>query len=61
MNLFNFLHYYNCKIAHTTTGQIPKYVLDNFNNENIREIVMITTEKSRKNLENCQYKMKKQW
>ena len=48
MNLFKFLHYYNCKRDHTTTGQIPKYVLDNFNNEKIREIVMITTEKSRK-------------
>ena len=33
MNLFNFLHYYNCKREHTTTGQISKYVLDNFNNE----------------------------
>ena len=48
MNLFNFLHYYNCKRDHTTTGKIPKYVLDNFNNEKIREIVMITTENSRK-------------
>ena len=58
MNLFNFLHYYNCKREHTTTGQIPKYVLDNFNNEKIREIVMITTEKSRKkHLENSQYKV----
>ena len=44
MNLFNFLHYYNCKIDHTRTGQIPKYVLDNFSSEKIREIVMITTE-----------------
>ena len=53
MNLFNFLHFYNCKRKHTKTGQIPKYVLDNFNNEKIREIVMITTEKSRKkHLEN---------
>ena len=48
MNLFNFLHFYNYKREHTTTGQILKYVLDYFNNEKIREIVMITTEKSRK-------------
>ena len=53
MNLFKFLHFYNCKKEHTKTGQIPKYVLDNFNNEKIREIVMITTE----NLENSQYKI----
>ena len=33
MILFNFLHYYNYKREHTTTGKIPKYVLDNFNNE----------------------------
>ena len=32
MNLFYFLHYYNFKRDHITTGQIPKYVLDNFNN-----------------------------
>ena len=58
MNLFNFLHYYNCKREHTTTGKIPKYVLDNFNNEKLREIVMITSEKSRKkHLENSQYKV----
>ena len=48
MNLFNFLHYYNCKRDHTATEQIPKYGLDNFNNEKLREIIMITTEKSRK-------------
>ena len=54
MNLFYFLHYYNCKREHTTTGKIPKYVLDNFNNEKIREIVLITIEK---HLENSQYKV----
>ena len=42
MNLFHFNHFYNCKREHTTTGQIPKYVFDNFNNEKIREIVIIT-------------------
>ena len=43
INLFNFTHFYNCKREHTTTGQITKYVLDNFNNEKIREIVIIIT------------------
>ena len=58
MNLFNFLHYYNCKREHKTTGKIRKYVLDNFNNEKIREIVMITTEKiQEKNLENSNIKL----
>ena len=57
LNLFHFLHFYNWKRKHTTTQQIPKHVLDNFNNEKIREIVMIATEKSRKeHLENSLYK-----
>ena len=52
INLFNFLHYYYCKREHTTTWQIPKHVLDRFYNEKIREIVMITTEKSiKKNIQ----------
>ena len=31
LNLFHFLHVYNCKRVHTTTttGQIPWYVLNN--------------------------------
>ena len=45
MNLFNLLHFYNCKSDQTTTGQIQKYVQDHLNNEKIREIGMITTEK----------------
>ena len=36
--LIKFLHFNNCKREHTTTGQIPNYVLDNFNNEKVREI-----------------------
>ena len=43
MNLLHFLHFYDCKREHTSTGQILKRVLDNFNNEKIREIIMITT------------------
>ena len=50
MNLFSFLYYYNCKREHKTTWQISKYVLDNFNNEKIREKVMITSEKSSKKI-----------
>ena len=49
LNLFHFLHFYNCKRVHTTTGQIPRYVLDNFNDAKVRELVIIQTEKSRKN------------
>ena len=48
LNLFHFLHFYNCKRVHTTTGQIPRYVLDNFNDAKVRELVIIQTEKSRK-------------
>ena len=48
INLFNSLHFYNCKRKNTTTGQILKYFLDNFNDKKIREIVIITTKKFRK-------------
>ena len=37
MNLFNFLHFFNCKREHTTTYQILKYILDSFNNEKVWE------------------------
>ena len=50
LNLFNFLHFYNCKRVHTTTGQISRYVLDNFNDAKVRELVIIETEKSFKKL-----------
>ena len=57
MNLFNFLHFNNCKREHTTTGQIPKYVLDNFKNEKIREIIITTENLEKKHLKNNQYKV----
>ena len=58
LNLIHFLHFYNCKRVHTTTGQIPWYVLDNFNDAKVRKLVIIQTEKSRKkHSENSLYKI----
>ena len=31
LNLFQFLHYYNCNRKHTTTGEVLKFIIDNFN------------------------------
>ena len=60
VNLHQFLHYYNWKRQHTTIWQIPKYVIDNFNDQNIREIVCLATERSRKkHLEYSWYKVDK--
>ena len=33
LNLLHFLHFYNCKRVLTVAGQIPRYVLYNFNDE----------------------------
>ena len=55
INLFNVAHFYNCKRENTTAGQIPKYVLDNFNNAKIREIVIITIENLDKNIKKITY------
>ena len=33
----NLFYLYNCKREHKTTDQILKYILDNFNNEKVRE------------------------
>ena len=43
LNLYQFLHYYNWKRQHTTTWQIPKHVMDNLNDQNIRKIVSLAT------------------
>ena len=40
----NLFYLYNCKREHKTTDQILKYILDNFNNEKVREKDIITTE-----------------
>ena len=45
---------------HTTAGQTPRYVLDNFNDEKVRELVIIQTEKSQKNTKRIVYKNKRQ-
>ena len=47
LNLFQFLHYYNWSRKHTTTGEVPKFVMDNFNDSLVKERVAIATEKSR--------------
>ena len=41
-----FSSFLYCKCVHTTE-QISRYVLDNFNHANIRELLIIQTEKSR--------------
>ena len=43
----SFLHYYNWKRKHTTTGYIPRKVFFNYNNEEIIKDVIINTEKTR--------------
>ena len=40
------VHFYNFKRVHTTTEQIPHYVLDSFNVEKVRELVIIEIKKS---------------
>ena len=49
LNLFWFLHYYNCNQKHLTTGEVPKFVVDNFNDSLVKVRVTICTDKSRKN------------
>ena len=44
----SFPSYYNWMRQHFTNWQSPKYLVDNFNNQNIREIVSFATEKSMK-------------
>ena len=41
----SFLHYYNWKRKHTTTGYIPRDVFFNYKNEEINKDVIINTEK----------------
>ena len=36
-NLNHFVHYYDSILTHTTTSLTPKYVIDNFNENLIRE------------------------
>ena len=43
----SFLHYYNWKRMHTTTGYIPREAFFNYNNEEIIKDVIINTEKTR--------------
>ena len=37
IKFISIFHFYYCKREHSTTGQIPKYVLDNFSNEKVSE------------------------
>ena len=51
------MHFYNCCRKHTTTEEIPKHVMDNYNDKILMEKVAIATEKSRKrHLERNEYK-----
>ena len=43
----SFLHYYNWKRKHTTTGYISREVFFNYNNKEIIKDVIINTEKTR--------------
>ena len=57
LNLWQFMHFYNCCRKQTTTEEIPKHVMDNFNDKSLMEKVAIATEKSRKrHLERNEYK-----
>ena len=47
LNLFRFLHYYNWSRKHTTTGEVPKFVIVNFNDSLVKERGAIATENSR--------------
>ena len=57
-NLNRFLHYYNWILKHTTTCLTLKYVIENFNDNLIRENIQIENEKSRKNIKKYFYKKK---
>ena len=57
INLFYFLHFYNCKREHATTCKFSKGVLDNFNYEKVREKVIITTENLDKSIRKNLYKV----
>ena len=51
------MHFYNCCRKHTTTEEIPKHVMDNYNDKSLMGKVAIATEKSRKrHLERNEYK-----
>ena len=42
LNLLKFIHFYNCSRKHATTEEIPKHVMDNYNNKSLMEKVPIT-------------------
>ena len=46
--MYQFLHNSNWKSQHITIWQIPKYLMDNLNDQNKREIVSLATERSTK-------------
>ena len=61
LNLNSFYQNYDWKRQHVTTWLIPKYVMDIFNDQNIREIVSLASDRSRKrHLENSWCKFDKE-
>ena len=36
LNLFKFLHYYNCYKKYTTTGEVSKFFMNNFNDSIVK-------------------------
>ena len=48
LNIWQFMHFYNCCRKHTTTEGKPKYVMENYNDKSLMEKVVIVTENSKK-------------
>ena len=48
LNLWKFMHFYNCCRKHTTTEEMPKDLMDNYNDKSLMEKMAIATEKSKK-------------
>ena len=48
LNLWKFIHFSNCCRKHAITEEIPKHVMDNYNDKSLMEKVAIANENSRK-------------
>ena len=48
LNLWKFIHFYNCCSKYATTEEMSKHAMDNYNDKSLMEKVTIANENSRK-------------
>lgn len=48
LNLFQFLHFYKNNRKYTTTFEVPKFVMDNFNDSFVKEWIAKATKRFQK-------------